>query len=92
MEKIAGRNNKHRVHVAKMRIALADAHSGRGFSFETRRQKNARSPKKKGEYSRGWFVDVYGDRLSHEQENNPDEMKFVVAYVHPCKGRTNYVY
>lgn len=42
---------------------------------------------KSGPFSRGWFLDAYGERLKNE---SPEEMLFARYYVHPCKGVSAY--
>lgn len=74
----------------KDQIALQEARSSlfNGFPFELRRDRRARlSGKREGEYSRGFFVDGYGEKLNPD---DPTDMQFAVAYRHPCKGGSVY--
>lgn len=77
---------------AKRTQALLEARSGRGFTFELRRSVRARLSRrpKTGPFSRGYFIDAYGDRISLIDEQNPAVMEFATHYVHPCNGVKRY--
>ena len=60
-----------------------------GFNSNRRQRRANQSPKMAGPFSRGVFIDAYGDVIDR---TNPADMEFAVGYIHPCKSSITPVF
>ncbi len=85
-QKAARKSQRRERRIALQTQELARAHWW-GFHINERPNNAARragrSSQIKGPFSRGIFLDAYGEEIDR---TSPGDMEFAVSYIHPCKS------